>query len=154
MSPKKIASILALVILLGINLLAAGCGTQSPGIVELNISAASSLKDVLGELAATYQKSNTGIKLVINYGASGALQQQIEQGAPADIFISAAEQQMQALLRNAIVDKNDVQELCANQLVLITPIDSNCGITSLDDLAKAKVKNIAIGETRTVPAGQ
>ena len=68
--------------------------TPSPGIAQsstnITVSAASSLKDALEEIKPLYQQSKSNINISYNFGASGALQQQIEQGAPADIFISAA----------------------------------------------------------------
>ena len=88
------------------SMLLAGCGdgkgtapnaTDSPKSVELNISAAVSLKDVLAEIQTHYYKRAPHVKLIYNLGASGSLQKQIEQGAPADIFISAEPKQMNEL---------------------------------------------------------
>ena len=72
-------------------LLVVGCGGEPPKAAapaELNVSAAVSMKDALGEIQQQYQKKNPNVKLVFNLGASGSLQKQIEQGAPADLFIS------------------------------------------------------------------
>ena len=84
-------------ILLGCILLAvigiAGCGTAKPDLksennIELNVSAAVSLKDALEEIKKEYEKKHPHVKIIYNLGASGSLQKQIEQGAPADLFIS------------------------------------------------------------------
>ena len=86
--------------LLCCSLLLVGCGKSSDGNdatgdnekkapVELNISAAASLKEVMADLETEYKKNNENVTLVVNYGSSGSLQQQIEQGAPCDLFISA-----------------------------------------------------------------
>ena len=67
--------------------------------VELTISAAASLQDALKEIEKQYKEKEPNIKLSFNFGASGALQQQIEQGAPADLFFSAAEDKFQTLVK-------------------------------------------------------
>ncbi len=84
---------------------AANQASESPAeTVELTISAAASLTDVLNEIQSIYETKHSGIKLVFNFGASGALQQQIEQGAPADLFLSAASKNMKALVDKQLID--------------------------------------------------
>jgi len=122
--------------------------------VELNISAAVSLKDALAEIQKNYQAKNPNVKLVYNLGASGSLQQQIEQGAPADIFISAAPKQMNDLEAKNLINKSSRKKLVENKLVIVVPKDSNLNITKYEDIAQDAVKKIALGETATVPAGQ
>lgn len=73
--------------------------------VELTISAAASLQDALKELEKQYKEKEPNIKLSFNFGASGALQQQIEQGAPADLFFSAAEDKFQTLVKKDLLMK-------------------------------------------------
>ena len=158
---------LSKVLLLGavtISLLVAGCGGASqppapkaadaPKPVELNISAAVSMKDALAEIQTNYQKKAPHVKLVYNLGASGSLQKQIEQGAPADIFISAAPKQMNELEAKNLVIKATRKNLLENKLVLIAPKDSTLSISKLEDLQNDTVKQISIGETKVVPAGQ
>ena len=158
---------LSKVLLLGavtISLLVAGCGGASqppapkaadaPKPVELNISAAVSMKDALAEIQTNYQKKAPQVKLVYNLGASGSLQKQIEQGAPADIFISAAPKQMNELEAKNLVIKATRKNLLENKLVLIAPKDSTLSISKLEDLQNDTVKQISIGETKVVPAGQ
>lgn len=145
------------------SMLLAGCGDKqqpapkaadSPKSVELNISAAVSLKDVLSEIQTHYQKKTPHVKLIYNLGASGALQKQIEQGAPADIFISAAPKQMNELEAKNLVNKSARKNLVENRLVLIVPQNSMLRLTMLEDLQKDEVKQISLGETKVVPAGQ
>ena len=143
------------------SLVAGGCGgtkqeaaKQAVQPVELNISAAVSVKDALLEIQTKYQAKAPNVKLVYNLGASGSLQRQIEQGAPADIFISAAPKQMNELEAKNMVDKATRKNLLENKLVLIVPKDSGLGITKFEDLTQSAVKKIAVGETVTVPAGQ
>lgn len=122
--------------------------------VELTILAAASLTDVTKELAETYKKINPNVTLTFSYGASGALQTQIEEGAPADIFISAATKQMDALEEGGLLLDNTKKELLLNKVVLIVPQDSTLELTSFEDVGTDKVKTIALGEPEGVPVGQ
>ena len=150
-------------VLLTLALLVAGCGgSTSPAqnapaskqAVELNISAAVSMKDALAEIQKNYQGKNPNVKLIYNLGASGALQKQIEQGAPADIFISAAPKQMNDLEEKNLVKKATRKNLVENKLVVVVPKDLKLEITKYEDLTKAGLQKLALGETATVPAGQ
>jgi molybdate transport system substrate-binding protein len=118
---------------------------------SITVSAAISLKDTLTQLGPMYEKRVPGAKIVFNYGGSGTLEQQIEQGAPADIFFSAAEQQMNQLKAAGLLD-GAPRDIVANSLVLIARRD-NDSVKTLEDLAAPAVKKIAMGETKTVPAG-
>ncbi|MEA5526461.1 molybdate ABC transporter substrate-binding protein [Nodularia spumigena] len=126
--------------------------TAQPNI-NLLISAAASMKDALEEIQPIYQQSKPNVNIRYNFGASGALQQQIEQGAPADIFISAARSQVDALEQKGLLVPGTRTNLANNRLVLIVPNNTN-SINSFFNLADAKIKRIALGEPRSVPAGQ
>jgi len=134
----------------------AGCGKstlhspQQP--VTLTVSAAISLKEPLDALAQNYNQQHPDVRVVCNYGASGTLQHQIEQGAPVDIFISAGEKQMDALQNENLLTAGTRRDLLSNQLVLIVPANSTA-VRTFADLAKSSVKSVAVGEPRTVPAG-
>jgi molybdate transport system substrate-binding protein len=117
------------------------------------VSAAASLKEVMEELQSVYQKSNPNTRITYNFAASGALQQQIERGAPVDVFISAAQRQMDALAQKGLLVPGTRTNLANNRLVLIVPRNKT-GITSFYNLTNANVRRIAIGEPRSVPAGQ
>ena len=119
----------------------------------LLVSAAASLKEVLAEMKPLYQKSHPDVNLTFNFGASGALLQQIEQGAPADIFISAAKRQMDTLDQKEALVPGTRTNLANNKLVLIVPKDSR-GVTSFNSLKQPEIKRISVGEPRSVPAGQ
>ncbi|HYW18598.1 MAG TPA: molybdate ABC transporter substrate-binding protein [Nodularia sp. (in: cyanobacteria)] len=121
--------------------------------VSLLVSAAASLKDALEEIQPIYQQSNPNVNVKYNFGASGALQQQIEQGAPADIFISAARKQVDALEQKKLLVPGTRKNLANNRLVLIVP-NNTTGINSFFNLTDARIKRIAVGEPRSVPAGQ
>ena len=131
--------------------------TSSPVSAQSNnnllISAAASLKEALEELKPLYQQSKPNVNINYNFGSSGALQQQIEQGAPADIFISAAKKQVDALEQKGFLVPGTRNIIAKNRLVLVVPKNA-VGVTSFYSLKDAKVKKIAIGEPRSVPAGQ
>jgi len=134
----------------------AGCGDSAIHSanqpVSLTISAAISLKEPLDSFAQNYNQQHPDIRVVCNYGASGTLQQQIEQGAPVDIFVSAGEKQMDTLQNENLLAPGTRRDLIANQLVLIAPANS-VALHNFNDLAKSSVKSLALGEPRTVPAG-
>ncbi|WP_025677002.1 molybdate ABC transporter substrate-binding protein [Paenibacillus massiliensis] len=120
--------------------------------VELTISAAASLTDALNELKTSYEGEHPNAKLNFNFGASGALQRQIEQGAPADVFISASASNMKALIEKSLV--KDSKTLLENDLVLVVPAKDGVEIKTLDDLKGDAIKKIAIGIPDSVPAGK
>ncbi len=122
--------------------------------VELTIAAAASLTDVMTEIVQSYKTESPNVTLTVTYGASGALQTQIEQGAPVDVFISAAQKQMDALDDQNLLLAGSRINLLENKAVLIVPNDSELGLKSFDDLAKENVKTVAMGDPASVPAGQ
>jgi len=120
---------------------------------NLIVSAAASLKEVLEGIKPIYQQSKPNIKINYNFAASGTLQQQIEQGAPADVFISAGKKQIDNLESKGFLSPGTTTVIAKNRLVLIVPSNS-VGVSSFYNLRDAKIKRIAIGEPRSVPAGQ
>ncbi|HEY9640027.1 MAG TPA: molybdate ABC transporter substrate-binding protein [Coleofasciculaceae cyanobacterium] len=119
----------------------------------LLISAAASLQNALEAIDPQVEQANR-LSVNYNFGASGALQQQIEQGAPADIFISAATRQMDALQQQGLLLNDTRRNLLTNHLVLIVPSNSTLNLTSFRQLTGASVTKIAVGEPRSVPVGQ
>ena len=119
---------------------------------SITVSAAISLKDALDELGHSYEQAHAGAKVTFNYGGSGTLQHQIEQGAPVDIFFSAAEKQMDTLESEGLIVTGTRRDLVANTLVLIAPVSSNA-LKDFQGLKLPEVKVIALGEPATVPAG-
>ena len=152
MKLKKLSIVLGLSIFLLI-----GCSnTQEKNIesiekIELNISAAASLTEAMDEIQKKYEDINENISLIINYGSSGSLQQQIEQGASCDVFISAGEKQMKLLEEKNVLLDGTYKDLLENDLVLIVHKDSN--VNGISDLNTNKVKYLAIGDPESVPAG-
>lgn len=121
--------------------------------VELTISAAVSLKDALEEIKQLYEAENPHVKIRFNFGGSGSLQQQIAQGAPVDIFFSAAEDKFISLVEDGLIKEEDGTQLLHNELVLVAPIEHS-GISGFEDLLHEKVHRISIGTPDTVPAGK
>jgi molybdate transport system substrate-binding protein len=162
---KRLMSILVSAMMLFA--LLAGCGTQpaatspspSPSAsasgeeVELYVSAAASLTDVFAEIADAYKTVAPNVKLTFTFNSSGTLQTQIEEGAPADVFVSAALKQMNALDEKDLVASDTIKNLLVNKVVLIVPKDSTADIKSFEDVATDKVSMVAVGES-SVPVGQ
>ncbi len=121
--------------------------------VELNVSAATSLTDALPEIDKAYTQANTHIKIVANFAASGTLQTQIEQGAPADVFISAAAKQMNALQTGGLIIEDTRQDLLKNRIVLVVPANSTLTVADFTGLLDDGFKKVAIGDPDSVPAG-
>ena len=155
---KGIRSLLVMFLISSI-LAMAGCTqkaktsvTQKP--VTLTISAAASLTEAMGEIKTLYSKEKPNVTINYNFGSSGTLQQQIEQGANVDLFFSAATKQMNALQKKGLLIDNTKVNLLGNSVVLITKSDSTLGINNFKDLENSKVKKIGLGEPKTVPVGQ
>jgi molybdate transport system substrate-binding protein len=167
MSPKNSILIMNLFVVLVLALV--GCSNQntntssavtannpvssSAAAINLNISAASSLTDAIKAINALYREAKPNIAITANFASSGTLQTQIENGAPVDIFISAAAAQMDNLQKKGILLNETRQNLLNNKVVLIVPADSNLAINSFAGLGADDIKKIAIGDPNSVPAG-
>ena len=119
---------------------------------EILVSAAASLTDALNEIGQAYKQTNPQTTVRFNFGASGALQKQIEQGAPVDVFASAAPKEMEDLQQGHHLETTSRIDFAGNRLVLIAPIKS--GLKSWDDLRSAAVRRVAISNPASVPSGR
>jgi molybdate transport system substrate-binding protein len=119
---------------------------------DLTISAAISMKDGLSDAGKIFEQK-TGDRLTFNFLASGPLMKQIEEGAPVDIFVSAAHKQMDELKSQNLIDEPTEKIIARGQLVLIVPADEKDPPTSFAELNTPKCKRLAIGEPKSVPAG-
>ncbi|MFC5402594.1 molybdate ABC transporter substrate-binding protein [Cohnella soli] len=124
----------------------------APKKTELLVSAAASLKDSLDAIEKQYEKTHPDIDLTFNYGSSGTLQKQIEQGAPADLFFSAGKKQMEALVDQDLIKEQ--KTLLENDLVMVVPANSKLRFSTVKELTGKDIKKIAIGQPESVPAGQ
>ena len=119
---------------------------------ELTVHAAASLTDAMKEIGAAYEKES-GDKLQFNFGASNTLARQIEEGAPADLFLSADEAKMEGLEKKGLLLAGTRRSLLSNSLVIVVAADARLAPKAASDLTKPEYKKIALGEPQTVPAG-
>ena len=119
---------------------------------EIVVSAASSLTDAFKRIGGEFESANPGVKVTFNFAASGALLQQVLQGAPVDVFASADVETMDKARRKGAVDAATITDFAGNKLVLVAP--TGLRIKGMQDLGGAAVKRIALGKPETVPAGR
>lgn len=129
-----------------------GCTKEQQKQTELDVFAAISLTDALGEIGAAFTAENE-IKIYYNFAASTTLQRQIEKGATADIFISASPRQVVALETKGLLEAESRRDLLTNQLVLVSDGTEEISVETLANLAAPEVSRIAIGHPNIVPAG-
>jgi molybdate transport system substrate-binding protein len=130
----------------------AGVAAPDPAAQDLTVSAAISLKDALGDIASAFEAANPGTDVSLNLGASGDLQRQIEAGAPVDVYVSAASSNMDVLSSRGGIDPRTRRDVACNKLVVIIPAHAATPPATLEDLGT--VEHIALGNPKTVPAGQ
>ena len=144
-------------------LLSVGCSSipsfidtvpASAQTTTIAVSAAASLQDVLEAIAPQFQAAHADIAVDYNFASSGTLQRQIEQGATADVFFSAAAKQMNSLAEQKLILAASRQNLVSNSLVLIAPTSSKVDIEDIAQLQEEEIHRFAVGEFRSVPAGQ
>ena len=150
---KKFISI-ALSLMLAMSMLVlAGCGSEDTAEKpEVTVLAAASLTDSLDEIIAEYEK-DADFTITPSYAGSGDLVQQIEGGAPCDIFISASKANMDQLEDGGYIDTETRQDMLTNTLTLVAAAEKKDAV-SMDSLTSDEVGTIAVGEPETVPAGK
>jgi molybdate transport system substrate-binding protein len=129
-----------------------GAGAFDCSADSATVFAAASLSDSLEKIAAQYEKE-THDTIVFNFAASSMLARQIEEGAPADIFFSADEAQMDRLQNKRLILAGTRQSRLSNLLVIIVAADSPLSIAAPRDLAKPSVVRVALADPQAVPAG-
>ena len=118
---------------------------------EVQVFVAASLKNVMEELGAQYEKDNPSVKLIFQADSSGKLLTQIQEGYACDVFFSAAQKQMDTLQEEGKLVEGTRQNVVNNQLCVITRKDSGTKVTGLETLKDAKSIALADG---TVPVGR
>jgi molybdate transport system substrate-binding protein len=121
---------------------------------DLHVSAAASLSNAFTDIAAGYETQHGGTKVLLNFGASGALLQQMAKGAPVDVFASADMETMDQAEKQGLVAKGERRNFVRNSLVVIVPSDSKLALRRLQDLNQPAVQKIAIGNPASVPVGR
>ena len=119
---------------------------------DLTVSAAASLTNAFRDIAPLFEAANPGTKVQYNFGASGALLQQIAKGAPADVFASADQETMDQAQKDNLVKQR--RDLVSNTLVVIVPTASSNAPRSVADLSLPAYARIAIGLPASVPVGR
>lgn len=121
---------------------------------EIIVSAGASLTEVFTEAARQYEARHPDVRVLLNFGASGSLLQQIAMGAPVDVFASADQETMDRAARKGLIRPGQRHDFAGNALVVAVPRDSRLAIGTLADLHQPAVRRIAIGNPATVPAGR
>lgn len=121
---------------------------------EITVSAAASLTNAFRDIAARYEAQHPGSKVALNFGASGALLQQMAKGAPVDVFASADLETMDMAVKQGLVNAVERKNFARNTLVLVVPADGKLPLKQLADLAQSGVGKVAIGNPASVPAGR
>lgn len=148
---KRIIAIAAVLVMVLSMAVMTGCGAEEEP-TEVTVLAAASLTDALDEIIAEYEK-DADATITASYAGSGDLVQQIEGGAPCDIFISASKSNMDQLEEGGYVNTDTRKNLLINTLTLIAAAEAADTVT-MDTLTSDTVGTIAIGEPETVPAGK
>jgi molybdate transport system substrate-binding protein len=121
---------------------------------DLTVSAAASLTHAFRELAPLYEAQNRGTRVLLNFGASGALLQQIAKGAPADVFASADQETMDQAQGQALIAAAERRNFVSNTLVVVVPADATAMPRTVGELAQPAYARIAIGLPASVPVGR
>jgi molybdate transport system substrate-binding protein len=129
-----------------------GAGAPPAPAASVTVFAAASLTDSLARIAALYERQSHD-KIVFNFAASSLLARQIEEGAPADIFFSADEAQMDRLQNKGLILPKTRHSRLSNTLVIIVAADSPLSISSPQDLAQPAITRLALADPNAVPAG-
>jgi len=129
-------------------------GSLAAHAADLTVSAAASLTNAFRDIAPLFEAQNPGTTVLLNFGASDALLQQIAKGAPADLFASADEETMDAAAGKKLIVPETRRDFVGNTLVLIVPSDSTLKLATLKDLQDVGVKHVAVCNPNGVPAGR
>ncbi len=150
---KRFAPYLCLIIVL---LLMSGCShpAESKKETDLTISAAASLTDAIKELKNDYENSHPNVNIKLNLASSGKLAQQIQQGAPADVYLSANQRWMDTLEKDQQIDPDTRFNFTKNSIVLIGLKKDKHQVTSFKKLSPEANVQLAVGEPESVPAGK
>jgi molybdate transport system substrate-binding protein len=118
----------------------------------LNVFAAASLTDAFTEIGKNFEAANPGVTVTFNFAGSQALRTQIEEGAPADVFASANQKEMETLIVGTFVAQDVPQVFLNNKLIVVLPVDNPAGLEKLEDLAEPGIKLVLAAEE--VPVGK
>ncbi|MCR8846536.1 molybdate ABC transporter substrate-binding protein [Paenibacillus sp. SC116] len=126
---------------------------NEPAQGTLVVSAEASLQTVLVEIKDSFERKYPHVNVQFNFGASGALQKQIEQGVATDIFMPASNKQMNSLIKSGFVADDQQRDLLSNELVVIVNTTNKQTWSSLEKLTSAEMERIALGDPKSDSAG-
>jgi len=129
------------------------CGGPATA-ADLTVAAAASLTNAFNEIGRNFEASHPGGKVQFTFAASGALLQQIVNGAPVEVFASADEETMDQAQKLDLVDPTTRVDFVRNALVVVVPSDSKLAARTLDDLKDPDIAKVAIGQPASVPVGR
>jgi molybdate transport system substrate-binding protein len=135
-------------------MLMALCTAVPARAAELTVSAAASLTQAFNELAPLFEAAHPGTRLQLNFGASGALLQQIAKGAPVDVFASADQETMDQAQQRQLLQAGERRNFAANTLVVVVPAAARQAPARLAELAAPAYARVAIGLPASVPVGR
>jgi molybdate transport system substrate-binding protein len=121
---------------------------------DVTVQAAASLTNAFREIAPVFEAAHPGTKVQFNFGASGALLQQIAKGAPADVFASADQETMDQAQAQKLIEPSQRKDFVSNTLVVVVPSTAAIVPKALPDLAQPAVARVAIGLPASVPVGR
>jgi len=121
---------------------------------DLTVSAAASLTNAFKEIGAAFEAAHPDTRVQLNFGASGALLQQIAKGAPVDVFASADQETMNQAERQQLVKPGAQVNFASNSLVVVVPRDATAVPKTLADLGTPAIGKVAIGIPASVPVGR
>ena len=147
---KKFTAVITLFFCVALGVSARPAAAQDK--VTLTVFAAASMQATMEQIAALYTKANPDVEFLYNFDSSGTLKTQIEEGAECDLFISAAQKQMNALEKAGLIDAATRINLLENKVALVVPEGNPAGIHSYEDLGTDKLRAIALGNA-DVPVG-
>ncbi|QPB43204.1 molybdate ABC transporter substrate-binding protein [Rodentibacter haemolyticus] len=135
----------------------AGLGFSTNTFAKVTVFAAASMTDALQQVAADYAKQNPKNDVVFSFASSSTLAKQVEEGAPADIFVSASNKWMKYLSEKNLTQKETEKVLAGNALVLIAPVKSAVDFVEVSKgewIEALKDSYLSVGDPAHVPAGQ
>lgn len=121
---------------------------------QITVSAAASLTNAFKEIAANFEEAHPEHHILLNFAGSGALLQQIAQGAPVDVFASADQATMDQAQEQGLLTEGSRKDFVQNTLVVITPVASVLKLTQLSDLQHKSVQRLAVSNPSSVPVGR
>jgi molybdate transport system substrate-binding protein len=135
-------------------ILAAAAVSLTAHAAELTVSAASSLTNAMRDIAPLFEAAHPGTQMRLNFGASGALLQQIAKGAPADVLATADQDTMNQAQTRGLLQAEQRRDFASNALVVVVPTAGAKVPTALTDLSQPGYARIAIGLPASVPVGR